>query len=352
MRPLAGGKSSFWGIVKNLHHAVDYFPISIRINADMENILHAEELLQILADEGLSGKLTVYAGQIVGIKDGAGAPASTYGTPCFTNAGYARAERDFTELAMRYGFARPTLPRPTGAPCTAVRANELVVGKRGRALQVLDSVGNRMDVVGDIRDYKNTNSRMQKWLKYDPFADSECRECIALPVVWVAAPTTAWTCSSTRIAAAPSGIPTRNKSSVSPKSQSAQVAQSSNPSVSWRGRWRPAEDFSPEGNAMQDNAGDGGARRWLLGPPGGRNSFELASGDQAEVTPEVREAIEGLLRALGAGDEGAEVAGYTCFGLVVGCDTNKYICMPRGKCDFEGQRPCFTDYHCTIAQLS
>jgi uncharacterized protein len=83
---------------------------------------------------------------------------------------------------MRHGFANHSMPRPTGAPCTAVRANELVVGSEGELYKCWDSVGNRMEVVGDIRDYKNTNGRMQKWLKYDPFADPECRSCIALPV--------------------------------------------------------------------------------------------------------------------------------------------------------------------------
>jgi sulfatase maturation enzyme AslB (radical SAM superfamily) len=34
-------------------------------------------------------------------------------------------------------------------------------------------------IVGDIN---NVRSACQKWLKYDHFADSECRECIALPV--------------------------------------------------------------------------------------------------------------------------------------------------------------------------
>jgi uncharacterized protein len=182
MRPLAGGKSSFWGIVKNLHHAPNYFPISVRMNVDMENILHTEELLQILSDEGLAGKVTVYPGQIVGLKGNSAAPSSTYGTSCFTNPEFAQAEREFLSLAMRYGFSSPSLPRPTGAPCTAVRANELVVGSKGELYKCWDSVGNKLDVVGDIRDYKNPNGRMQKWLKYEPFADGECRECIALPV--------------------------------------------------------------------------------------------------------------------------------------------------------------------------
>lgn len=33
MRPLQNERGTFWRIVKNLRHAVDYFPISVRMNA-------------------------------------------------------------------------------------------------------------------------------------------------------------------------------------------------------------------------------------------------------------------------------------------------------------------------------
>ncbi len=35
---------------------------------------------------------------------------------------------------------------------------------------------------GHIRDYKNINGRLAKWMAYDPFSNEECRSCIALPV--------------------------------------------------------------------------------------------------------------------------------------------------------------------------
>ena len=182
MRPLQNGKGTFWKIVANLRHAVDYFPVSVRMNVDTQNILHTEELLQILEAHGLSGKLVVYPGQIVGVDDGAPSPSSTYKAPCLGNQAFAEAELAFTELAARYGFGAPSLPRPTGAPCTAVRKNELVVGSEGELYKCWDSVGNRLEVVGTIFDYTNTNGRLQKWLKHDPFADLECQGCIALPV--------------------------------------------------------------------------------------------------------------------------------------------------------------------------
>lgn len=182
MRPLAGGKGSFWQIVKNLQHAVNYLPIAIRVNVDTENFLYVEDLFKILQAEGLSGKLTVYPGQLVGV-DNAAAPSASYGVHrCFHNRSFAGAEKKFLALAAEYGLTSPSLPRPSGAPCTAVRKNELVVGSKGELYKCWDSVGNSAEVIGDIRAYQQANGRLEKWLKYDPFKNSECRSCIALPV--------------------------------------------------------------------------------------------------------------------------------------------------------------------------
>lgn len=182
MRPLAGGRGSFWPIVDNLPHAIRYLAVTVRVNVDRTNFSGVEELLQILADRGLAGRLNVYPGQIVAVSDAVQAPSARYSAPCFSNADFARAELEFRQLVHRYGFSQYSLPRPTGAPCTAVRANELVVGSKGELYKCWDSVGNPLEVIGHVRDYDNPNARIMKWLKYDPFSNEECRSCIALPV--------------------------------------------------------------------------------------------------------------------------------------------------------------------------
>jgi uncharacterized protein len=182
MRPLASGRGSFWSIVKNLHHAVNYLETTVRVNVDAENFGRVEELFQILAREGFAGKLGIYPGQLVGLNQDPRAPSASYQARCFSNPEFARVEREFLRLARQYGFGRPELPLPSGAPCTAVRANELVVGSKGELYKCWDSVGNQLEVIGHIRDYQDLNGRLAKWLKYDPFADDECRSCIALPV--------------------------------------------------------------------------------------------------------------------------------------------------------------------------
>ena len=78
--------------------------------------------------------------------------------------------------------SRPTrLPQPVASPCTAVRVNELVVGARGELYKCWDSVGNKREVIGHLRSWRDPNDRALKWLRYDPFTDEGCRACIALP---------------------------------------------------------------------------------------------------------------------------------------------------------------------------
>ena len=181
MRPQAGGRGSFWKIIENLHHAVSYFSVKIRFNMDQENNKYAEELLKILVREGFAGKLDVYPGQIFKVSDGVASPSSAYRTCCFAGQEFAHARLRFLALAAKYGLASPSLPRPISTPCSAIRANGLVVGSRGELYKCWMSVGNQHEVVGNIRDYRNPNGRLHKWLKYDPFSDDECRNCIALP---------------------------------------------------------------------------------------------------------------------------------------------------------------------------
>jgi uncharacterized protein len=185
MRPLATGGDSFWRIVENLHHAVEHMEVTVRVNVDASNVDDVEPLLQILADEGLGGgKLGVYAGHIVGVAENEDAPSTSYeaGHTCFTTPEFAEASLAFARMTERYGFGFPALPQSSGTPCTAVRANELIVGSDGELYKCWDSVGSEFEVIGHIDDYRNTNGRMRRWLAYDPFSNDECASCVALPV--------------------------------------------------------------------------------------------------------------------------------------------------------------------------
>jgi uncharacterized protein len=182
MRPLASGRGTFATILDNLVSVADIIDVTIRVNIDGGNVDGYRELLDILADNGLAGRIGVYAGPIIGYDEGTGAPSETYAPRCLTPREFSAVERDFMAAAADRGLAAPSLPGPVGAPCTAVRANELVVGAGGELYKCWDSVGNAREVIGHVRSWRDPNDRILKWLTYDPFADEECRSCIALPI--------------------------------------------------------------------------------------------------------------------------------------------------------------------------
>jgi hypothetical protein len=102
---------------------------------------------------------------------------------------------------------------------------------------------------------------------------------------------------------------------------------------------------------MTGESGGSEERRWLVEPPGPQQiNFQIAAGDQAEVTSELRQAFDDFLDALA----GAEVEGYAraCTDYIKGCTTNSFACSPRGKCTQESQAPCLMDYYCAISRIS
>jgi uncharacterized protein len=181
-RPLVGGRGTFRKILDNVVAAADILPIRIRVNIDPGNAGEYERLLRTLADAGLAGRVTVHLGHIVVVGANNRAPSAGYETGCLTRRDFAETELRFREFAAALGFAPPALPEPIGAPCTAVRANELVIGSRGELYKCTQSVGNPHEVIGNLSTWPETNNRVLKWLAYDPFSDDDCRSCPALPV--------------------------------------------------------------------------------------------------------------------------------------------------------------------------
>lgn len=183
MRSLLSGRETWSTIVENLKTAVEYFDVSVRVNVTTDTVAHAPELLQLLADEGLAGRVRVYLGHLVADTTNPAAPSATFDPArCLSHERFSAESLAFARLARRLGFAEaPSLPTPCGAPCTAVRDHEWVVGPRGELWKCWDSVGDFSQVLGNIKDV--AAARVDNgWSRYDPFADPECTACIALPV--------------------------------------------------------------------------------------------------------------------------------------------------------------------------
>lgn len=181
MRPLRSGRGTFDVVLDNVVACADLLTISVRVNLDAANTQEYPRLLDLLVERGLAGRVSVYPAPVVAYPDQAGAPSETYRPHCFSTPEFAEVEREFLAAAYQRGLAEPSLPQPMATPCTAVRTNELVVGARGELYKCYDSVGNPSEVIGHLRSWRDPNDRVLKWLRYDPFADEDCRSCIALP---------------------------------------------------------------------------------------------------------------------------------------------------------------------------
>lgn len=183
MRPLLSGRGTFRQILHNVKTAVDYFHIGIRINVDAGNVAEAEQLLAVLKEEGLAGRVGVGLGQLVAVDPGVDAPSTRYRGTCLARPEFAQHELRFNEVAAAMGFGTGSpLPGPMSTPCTAVRKNELIVGSRGELYKCWETVGSEPQVVGHLQELGEPDSRAAKWLEYDPFSNAECAQCIALPV--------------------------------------------------------------------------------------------------------------------------------------------------------------------------
>ena len=97
---------------------------------------------------------------------------------------------------------------------------------------------------------------------------------------------------------------------------------------------------------MTTGSGGSGERQWLVEPPGPQEiSFQISTGDQVEVTPEVQQAFENLLQTLRGGD----VQGYV---YDPKCTTKNVLCEPNYRCSTESQKPCLIDYQCRIGKIA
>ena len=181
-RPLVGGRPTFDRILANLDAAADIIDIHVRMNVDRTNVDATDELLRLLAEAGLADRLSVGLGRVTDAVGNPDSPLASYAPSCLGAADFAGLELDFEHRARAWGFSTPGPPRPTATPCTAVRANELVVGADGELWKCWDDIGDHSRAIGDVRRWRESNGELARWLTYHPVDDPTCSTCVALPV--------------------------------------------------------------------------------------------------------------------------------------------------------------------------
>lgn len=181
-RPHLNGGETFERIIANVAEAADIMQIVIRVNADATNIDRVPELIERFDDAGLAGRVKIYLGKIDPVAHNPLAPSASYDAPCHSLDEFSDARAAFDQLARSHGFEAGGLPAALANPCTAIRTNELIVGAKGELWKCIDNAGDDDEIVGTIFEVGAFNSRVKRWFDYDPFADDDCMNCVALPV--------------------------------------------------------------------------------------------------------------------------------------------------------------------------
>jgi hypothetical protein len=100
---------------------------------------------------------------------------------------------------------------------------------------------------------------------------------------------------------------------------------------------------------MTSDTGGNDEPRWLLEPPSaGQVHIRVAVGEGVELTPEVREALEQLARALGEDDvQGFLLSAFACDAVCEGLVN----CVPRDKCNPQYYGPCAWLISCRVEDV-
>ena len=148
--------------------------VSIRINADRHNVDRVDNVVRILREKGLEGKVFPYLAMVENHND-------TYNdNSCLHINEFSQCEFDFI---TRNGLDIVNrTPRQIGNYCGADRCGSLVVNADGRLYKCWNEIGIEACSVGTLKDGIRQSPHFFDYMLYDSTEDPECMDCRFLPV--------------------------------------------------------------------------------------------------------------------------------------------------------------------------
>jgi uncharacterized protein len=178
-RPLRGGGKTFQRILENIKNAPSRLHISCRMNVDDRNRGHIVDLLEILAGEGLQGKVSFYLGQTY-----------PYTDVCRDVSSWCLSEEDFSLLGLetgmeliKRGFSPSGIPASKNYSCMADKENAVVITPSGGLVKCWNEVTKPGAEVGYLLKPRSAEmqTNIERWRHRDPF-ELECTKCLLLPI--------------------------------------------------------------------------------------------------------------------------------------------------------------------------
>ncbi len=189
-------RGTFERILRNIEHAAEKLPISIRVNVDRTNYRRLNDLLQILVDHDLHDRVSLYVAHVLPYTE----VCEDVESVALTREEFAQIESQFEFRMLQMGFRSSIrLPAPRyGSLCTADDPSGAVIGPGGLVFQCWNEVampaaaasgsllpvevGNDRREPPDDSIHSSMGRNRAAWQAYDPFAHEECRECKVQPL--------------------------------------------------------------------------------------------------------------------------------------------------------------------------
>ncbi|HEX6010278.1 MAG TPA: radical SAM protein, partial [Geminicoccaceae bacterium] len=183
-RALRDGRPTFGRILDNIVGAAAKLPVVVRVNVDRSNAHGLEELVDLLAEAGLVGRVGVYLGHTLPYTD----VCADVEDRAFSRAEFAALEVRFKFLLLQRGWRRHfRLPCPGyGASCTADSPGGYVLAPGDLVFQCWNEVAMSSDQASGHLDADQVTEAMRQrrdgWKEFDPFTHEPCRTCRVQPL--------------------------------------------------------------------------------------------------------------------------------------------------------------------------
>jgi len=175
-RPLKGGGGTHDVIMNNLKDIAGMMTIFLRINIDKNNLDSFPAFLDELEENGLREKIAIVLNNTSAVTDACYA----YKDNTFNIHEYSEISIGLYELLLKRKFKVETVPN--FVMCQSISHNGWCIYANGEIYKCMNDFGHESECIGNVRDMEKLNHRLAKWLSWDPFLNSYCKDCNILPL--------------------------------------------------------------------------------------------------------------------------------------------------------------------------
>lgn len=182
-RKLRSGRGTFDRILANIEEIADQLLVVVRINIDRRNCETAMSVLQELDKRNLLGRVKTQFAQV----HAGGEACDSIRGRCYTDREFASGLVDLYSKMVRLGLGEVEYPAVfSGGHCGAVSENCYVIAPNGLVFRCWEELSLYPDrSVGSVLSDEVTPAQrenMDRYVNWDPFTLTACRECEVMPI--------------------------------------------------------------------------------------------------------------------------------------------------------------------------